>query len=258
MKVLPPGSILQNMYLKERLQKNNWHSFLEIGAGNGYLSNILLQSGMSGVGCDLNESACANNKILNEKYLKEAKYSVFNEDFLLLNQGKKYDLIISSMVIEHLPDNILVDFINKSKTQLTENGSFVCFVPASMKNWGIEDDIAGHIKRYEFADFKAFDTKFQLSVAHIAGLTYPLSNLLLKLSNYLIKKNESKVLNLSQKEKTIYTGNRDVAYKTTFPAFLGVFLNEIVMFPLHLIQKIFVKNPNSLVIYCELNAKKTN
>lgn len=255
MKILPPGNILQNLYLKERLSKQKWNNFLEIGSGNGYISNVLLRKGLSGVGCDLNKSACENNKSLNQKYVSKNKYKVYNQNFLDLDTSQKYDLIISSMVIEHLKEGELTKFIEKSKELLSENGNIVFYVPASMKHWGIEDEIAGHIKRYEFEDFKKMGDKYSLGIQHIAGLTYPLSNIFFNLSNKLIKKSESKVLKLSQREKTIYTGNRNVPYKTTFPPVFAIFLNDLVLYPFHLLQKSFKKNKNSLVIYCELFKK---
>jgi len=252
MKILPPGNILQNMYLKERVNKNNWKSFLEIGSGNGYISRILLKKGMSGVGCDLNESACQNNKVLNREFIDSNKYQVFHQDFIELDASQKFDLIISCMVIEHLETSELENFVQKCKELLNPNGTILFLVPASMKYWGIEDEIAGHIKRYEFDDFKYFEEKFNLKPTHLAGLTYPMSNWLFELSNALIKKNESKILELSQKEKTVYTGNRNVPYKTTFPSVFGLFLNETFLYPLHFLQKQFRRNSNALVIYCEL------
>jgi hypothetical protein len=125
-----------------------------------------------------------------------------------------------------------------------------------MRHWGIEDEIAGHIKRYEFEDFNEFESLFDLKINHISGLTYPLSNWLIKISNFIINKNESSKLKLSQKERTVYTGNREVSYKTTFPSIFTLILNKYVMWPFHLLQLLFSKNKNSLVIYCELKLKR--
>lgn len=254
--VLPPGNILQNLYIKERVRKNKPKNFLEIGSGNGHISNILLKFGIKGVGYDLNLSACDNNSILNKKYINSGIYEVINDDFLNLITETKYDLIISSMVIEHLPEDILKPFINKCKDLLSEGGTITFLVPSSMKHWGIEDEIAGHIKRYEREDFISFKEKYNLDVKNISGLTYPISNWLFHISNYLVKKEESSKLLLSQKEKTVYTGNRNVSYKTTFPLIFGAILNEVVLYPFHILQKIFANNKNCLVIYCELRFEK--
>ena len=251
MKVLPPGNILQNLYLKRRLKKLKASSFLEVGSGNGYISNVLLKAGLKGVGCDLNVGACANNSTLNKRFISNESYKVFNDDFVNCNLGK-FDIIISSMVIEHIPDDELHFFLVKMKKHLTENGTMIFFVPASMRHWGIEDEIAGHIKRYEYEDFHILGEKLDMKNNHSAGLTYPLSNWLYSLSNKIIAKKEKDKMNLSKKERTVYTGNRNVPYKTSFPKWFIIILNEVVMYPFYILQLIFRSNRNCLVIYCEL------
>ena len=252
MNILPPGNILQHIYLKERINKRHLTNFLDIGAGNGYISNELLSIGLTGIGCDLNQEACLNNHKLNASYVSQSKYRIHTGNFLELNTAEKYDLIISSMVIEHLPEDVLKQFLNKCKELLNKGGVIIFLVPSSMKYWGIEDEIAGHIKRYEYSDFVDFEKRYSLRATHIAGLTFPMSNILFRISNFLVGKFENSKLKLSQQEKTIHTGNREVPYKTSFPKVLGFILNEYVLLPLHLIQKLFIKNKNAMVIYCEL------
>ena len=256
---LPPGNILQYIYLKERLDSlktKSLKSFIEVGSGNGNVSKILLDKGFTGVGFDLNESACENNNERNGDYIKNGDYKVFNEDFILKEQDYKVDIVISCMVIEHMAADVLHDYFIKCKEVLNENGYIIIFVPSSMSHWGIEDEIAGHIKRYEFKDFKDFSKKYNLNINNLAGLTYPVSNIVFGISNRLIKNNESSKLNLSQKEKTIYTGNRKVKYKTTFPKVLNIILNPVILYPFHLLQKVFKNNKNNLVIYGELQKIK--
>jgi SAM-dependent methyltransferase len=249
MKALPPGNILQNIYLKNRLKGLKLKRFLEVGSGNGLLSNVILKSGLTGVGCDLNKGACENNKVLNSQYIQNKSYQVLNQDFMEFDESDKFDVIISAFVIEHLENSELEIFINKMKRLLSEDGKIILFVPSSMNYWGIEDEMAGHIKRYEFECFNDF---YKLKKQHIIGLTFPVSNILFGLSNFLVKKNESLKLNLTQKERTVYTGNRDVPFKTTYPSIFKFVLNEIVLYPFHLLQIIFGRNKNSMVIYCEL------
>ena len=60
----------------------------------------------------------------------------------------------------------------------------------------------------------------------------------------------------TQKEKTIYTGSREVNFKTDFPSYTAIFLNRFVLYPLHILQKIFSENKNSMVLYFELVKKQ--
>ncbi|MEM9023040.1 MAG: class I SAM-dependent methyltransferase [Bacteroidota bacterium] len=250
---LPPGNILQYLYIRQRvrkLKKAGKGSFVEVGAGNGYLSGLLLKAGFTGHGVDLNESACENNRTNNAAAIASGAYSVHHGDFFGLDV--KADIIISSMVIEHLPEEDLDRYFQHCRSILNPNGVIITLVPASMKYWGIEDEIAGHMKRYEFEDFQQLESRHDLQLRHVSGLTFPLSNVFFGLSNRLVRKGESDKLEMSQKEKTVYTGNRDVAYKTTFPTFLNIILNPVVMYPFHVLQMLFHRNRNSMVIYAEL------
>lgn len=251
-----PGSILQYIFIRNRLGKlfRQKSTFIEVGSGNGHLSNLLLSSGYEGTGVDLNASACENNKTLNAKAISAGKYKVLHNDFAEVHGGP-YDFLISSMVIEHIPDEALMKFIEKAKAMVKDGGTMVFLVPSNMKAWGIEDEIAGHVKRYSFAEINALAEKAGLSVEMRAGLNYPLSNWLLSLSNRLVKRHEGHMNNKTDLEKTVYTGNRSVKYKTVFPAYLNVVLNEVVLWPFHLLQLLNRNNESSLIMYFELKKK---
>jgi len=255
---LAPGSILQHLFVRERVRlllKENKKYFIEVGSGNGYISNLLLNQGMEGIGVDLNESACINNNLLNESFIKNGKYKVVHGDFLDIDMNTKFDLVISSMVIEHLPEKYLDKYFTKSKRILNKDGLISCLVPSAMKYWGIEDEIAGHMKRYEFHNFRLLADTYNLTVQKLAGLTFPISNVLFRISNFLVKKFESDKLKLSQLDKTVYTGNRNIPYKTTFPKVFNLVLNPIVLYPFHVLQKMFLSSSNAMVIYAELKIK---
>ena len=52
---LPPGTILQLMYLNERISKLKPGSFIEVGPGSGEVSNVLLKKGWRGCAYDLED-----------------------------------------------------------------------------------------------------------------------------------------------------------------------------------------------------------
>lgn len=258
MSILAPGNILQNLYIKGRIRSIKPATFCEIGSGNGHVSRILLEMGLTGKGYDLNESACENNAELNSKYIQEKKYSVSNGDFLAERSGEKYDFIFSCMVIEHLDDPTLEKYFQRCKEVLAPGGTIAVFVPANMSYWGIEDEIAGHFKRYTFKDFKDIAGRFNIDIRDMAGLTYPISNWLFKLSNKLVSKNEGYKSSLSMQEQTVLSGNRDIKFKTSFPWYTGVILNPVVMYPFHILQRMNRNNESSMVIYCEFKNSGKN
>ena len=260
---LAPGNILQNMYLKKRIVTNkqtNKLTFIELGSGNGNISNILLKLGLSGIGFDLNKDACILNENLNEIFIKKGDYEVLNNDFFNYKR-KKVDIIISSHTIEHFPEDLLKNFFIKAKSLLKNNGTIISLVPSSMKYWGIEDETVGHYRRFEFQDFIKIAKDNNFIIKNIAGLTYPLSNILFKLSNYLIDRKEAWKKDLSKEEQTKLSssgGAKQVKYKTNFPYWFKYIINEITMYPFYLLQLFFKKNRDSMVIYCEYEIRGQN
>lgn len=251
---IAPGSILQRMYLKNRIEKNllRGKKFLEVGAGTGYQSRILLEAGMTGKGLDLNIESCKTNQELNASFISQGLYEVEHKNFFDENPNEKYDLILSCMVIEHLPDEDVFKYFEQCKKYLKAGGIIITLVPSCMKYWGIEDEVAGHFKRYQFSDFDKIGQQCQLKIHHMAGLTYPISNILFGLSNKLVNKAESHKKNLSMEERTVNSSSRKVLFKTDYPWYFKLALNSITLSPFYFLQNLNRKNPDAMVIYCEL------
>jgi SAM-dependent methyltransferase len=252
---LAPGSILQRMFFRERVRRllPKPATFLEIGAGRGHLSRLLLQCGHAGTGMDLNPDACAFNRALNGDFIGAGRYEVLEENFLDHDPpDTKYDLIFSCMVIEHICAEDLDQYFTRALQLLKTAGVIVQFVPASMKYWGIEDEIAGHFKRYTRGCFHRLAEEHGLQVRLLTGLTYPISNWLFPISNRLVCRAEGYKRGLPPQDRTVLSGNRDVPMKTTFPAWMKLFLNGLTLRPFHIMQKWFGGHEDAMVLYCEL------
>lgn len=255
MNTLPPGTILQLMYLRERLEKILPGRFIEIGPGGGHTSALLLELGWRGTSYDLESRTVERLRTRFSREISDGRYAVYNQDFLALapSEGNKVNLIISSMVIEHLNDDLESKFMHQSRKFLHNDGLMIGLVPASPSHWGIEDDIAGHRRRYTRETLRLLTNNNNWSIRHLTGLTYPVSNILLPISNFLVRRTEKTKTTLPNIEKTKASGIRNVQFKTTFPSILSLVLNRHVLFPLHWLQKLFSSSPNSLVLYFEAN-----
>lgn len=254
MVVLPPGTLLQLMYLDERLKAIVPGRFIEIGPGSGEITNRLLKAGWVGTVHDLSSETLTKIKKRFAPEIAAGRLTVMLGDYLnsmSFPAEDRADLIISCMVMEHLDDESERKFMELSATRLKAGGRMIGFVPASSRHWGIEDDIAGHCRRYTRDSLLTLVRTSGWMISHIAGLTYPVSNLLLPLSNFLVQRHEASKLNLSSVERTKHSGRRNVRFKTHFPAVLKLFLNELTMLPLYWIQKIFSNSGGALVLYFE-------
>jgi SAM-dependent methyltransferase len=249
--ILPPGTILQQMYFKERLQKLPRGHFVEVGAGQGIVSKTLLDLGWSGSAYDLNDESLAVASEVNRPAVSEGRYRVVHRNWLDTQPEAPSDLVVSCMVIEHLDDTDEGRYFERVRNGLAPGGTGVLFVPAGPAYWGIEDEIAGHFRRYTFDELRNRIERHGLRVRHMAGLTFPVSNLLFPVSEFLVRRAERQKMALTVQERTELSGNRTVKFKTTFPKALRLLLNETVLYPLHLLQKLNAGNGRSMVIYAE-------
>lgn len=253
MVILPPGTLLQLMYLDARLENIPAGRFIEIGPGSGEITNRLLRAGWVGTVYDLSAETIEAIKRRFESEIVAGRLSVMVGDYLSSSvaQDERVDLIISCMVMEHLDANAECSFMQHSARCLKAGGRMIGLIPASPRHWGIEDDIAGHCRRYTRAAIHDLARENGWAIRHIAGLTYPVSNLLLPVSNALVRRHEASKLVLSSIERTKHSGHRKVQFKTHFPAVLKLILNEWTMLPLYWVQKMFSNSDSALVLYFE-------
>jgi len=249
--VRPPGTILQHMYFKERLKRVPAGRFVEIGVGEGALSALLLEMGWTGTGYELNERTLDIAASVNRRHVEQGRYVLKNEDWLNTPRDAPVDLIVSCMVLEHLNDEDERRYLVKCRDELSNTGVAVLFVPAGARYWGVEDEIAGHFRRYSFEDMAKKCESAGLNVRHMTGLTYPLSNLLLPITEFLVARQEADKAALSMSERSRASRSRNVKFKTTFPPLLSVVLNEYVLYPFHLVQKLLGNSPGAMLLYVE-------
>ncbi|MFL0647392.1 hypothetical protein AB7310_05915 [Cylindrospermopsis raciborskii UAM/DH-BiRr] len=141
------------------------------------------------------------------------------------------------MVLEHLNTEEESSYFITTRNILDEKGTAILLVPSCPDYWGCEDEIAGHYRRYTFAEIRQKLSSFGFAVKDLAGLTYPISNILYPVSELLVSRAESKLKSQTMLARTQRSGNRNVFLKTNFPNILGLVLNELTMYPFHLLQK---------------------
>lgn len=255
--VQPPGTILQHMYLAERFAGMKPGTFLEVGSGRGLVSQLLLNLGWTGVGFDLSAEAREQSLKLNKNYVACGKYEVAHCNWLESEDRDKYDLIISCFVLEHLDDEQEARYLNKAAAQLKSGGRVALMVPANSRLWGLEDEIAGHYRRYDRDDLHSKLTKAGLNCNHLAGLNFPVSNILHPLTKLVLRANnmKRKVASKSLNERTISSGTWKIPMLNSFPQLFAIGLNPFVMWPFHVVQKLTSNNKNCVVLYAEATTK---
>lgn len=256
MTVLPPGTILQLLYLKERLSRYAPGRFIEVGPGSGEIAHILLELGWTGICFDLEPKIIFDLGVRFKKEIAEKRLITITRSFISAEIFEQVDLVVSCMVMEHLNNDAEAAYMAKSASCLSLNGIMMGLVPASPAHWGIEDEIAGHYRRYTRESLSHLVTASNWKMLHLIGLTVPVSNVLLPISNFLVGKCEKHKLKYSTTERTKLSGRRSVKYKNYFPQIFAALLNPVVLFPLHLLQKVFGRSPLALVLFFEAKPKR--
>jgi hypothetical protein len=239
------------MYLGERLRSLPAGQFLEIGPGSGEITSLLLGQGWTGKAFDRDAETINRLSVRFADEIAEGRLTLVHDNYLLASIDIRVNLVISCMVMEHLEDDEQLAFLARSAAALHLGGRMIGLVPASPRHWGIEDDIAGHCRRYTRGGLTALLAASGWQMVHVAGLTFPVSNLLLPLSNFLVRKQERAKLMLSQSQRTTESGRRQVRFKTHFPTVLALVLNELCLAPWHLLQKLCMDSERALVLYFE-------
>ena len=149
MLVLPPGTLLQLMYLKERIAQIPIGEFIEVGPGSGEITNLLLNAGWVGRCYDLDGTTTQRLTHRFNHAVRDSRLQIIKDNFISTGHLlPKVDLVISCMVMEHLDDAEQSMFLNQARDCLKPNGRMIGLVPASERYWGIDDEIAGHFRRY--------------------------------------------------------------------------------------------------------------
>ena len=254
MTVIAPGSSLQVMYFSKQVHGMYGKTFLEIGPGYGHLTQVLINAGLTGTAIELSMTSSERLKQRFSESIHDGSLTIKNENFL--TAGKlmtQFDLIVSAMVIEHLNSSDEHAFIQKCYDSLRDGGVLMLFVPANPKYWSIEDEVSGHFRRYTRQGLIKLVEPQNFRAIEVDGLTYPLSNILLPLSNLLVRRSESSNLDLERKDRTLLSGHREVMFKTIFPEYFRLILNRFSLYPFYLLQRIFKNHPNSMVIFLRAN-----
>ncbi len=126
------------LYIKEILT-NTEDRILDFGCGFGQLIIALRKSGFSKVeGADINTAAIES---LNARQITVHNLAL-DADFYKRNSGK-YDFIIMSHVLEHIPKSEIIELLILVRTLLVPGGSLIVMVPNAQSNtgcyWAYED-----------------------------------------------------------------------------------------------------------------------
>jgi SAM-dependent methyltransferase len=126
---------------------------LEHGAGTGLLSDAMLERGASSM--VLTEPEPHLVDILRQRFRGRAEVEIFRgtvDAYYAEKGGRIVDTIVSSNVLEHVPDD--VGCLGIMRELLVPGGSLGLYVPARPELYGEADRQVGHQRRYRRRELK--------------------------------------------------------------------------------------------------------
>ncbi|GAC1613345.1 MAG: class I SAM-dependent methyltransferase [Candidatus Dormibacteraceae bacterium] len=233
----PPGTWCQNQAVVEMVRRTGARTFLEVGCGRGAVSALLCRDGLTGSGMDFSAEAVAEAEVTLAPYLAGGSYQLLAGDFLESELAAKVDLVLSLMVMEHVEDDL--GFLRRLADNARVGGFVAVAVPGIPAAWGVEDEIAGHFRRYDKSALAAVYRAAGLEVESIHSVGVPVANLLLLLGNAAIRRSREAALQRSREDGTKQSGIWAIPYKTVFPAPFKLILNRFALAPFIYGQRLF-------------------
>jgi SAM-dependent methyltransferase len=247
-KLEPPGTWCLYEALFQMLRGIPGHRFLEVGCGAGSTSLKLLEKGYTGTGIDFSPAAIEEASQKLAPYIQDGKYQLQQANLLEgPSPDNNFDFAMSFFVMEHVEND--TDFLKALKSRVRSGGYVIISVPGRKDKWGIEDETAGHYRRYDRQDLVDVIENAGLAHPEVWSLGVPVSNIIFGLSNRAIKNSpEDKKRRLSKEDQTKSSGVRNIPYKTVFPPFFKAILNPVALQPAFIMQRCFYKSGMGLTM----------
>jgi SAM-dependent methyltransferase len=233
---VPTPTFLYRNYLYEKIisKFSRKNKYLLMGVGTGYFLNKMESLGFQGKAIDISTEAIKIAKL----NTNPAKTDIQFGDILKYKNNKKYDLVLSFEVLEHIKDDQLA--INNIHKLLKNNGTFVFSVPAHMSKWGEMDTMGGHFRRYERHELIQKLKVAEFKIKTIWTFGFPFLNLVQSISRtgFFTRNN----LNVSKTAKTKKSGIR-LDYD---PKFRFLLSNNFILTPMFKLLDLFVTTDRGL------------
>lgn len=235
----PPGTFCQTAAVWDLLDRDA-KTFADVGCGGGSTSRELCRRGLHGLGIDLSGEAVEVAREALAPYIAEGRYRVVHGDAREV-ASPRVDAAVSMMVAEHVPDDTA--FVRTVASLVKPGGQVIIGVPGRRDRWGYEDEVVGHLRRYERDDLERLLRAAGLEDVRVWSVAVPVANLLFHVGNRMVRRGtDAEVAAQSAQRQTESSGIREIPWKTVFPRWCGLLLNRYTLYPLFVLQRLFYRS----------------
>lgn len=166
-----PRFLMRRDVVLRRMDASPRGRVLEIGCGAG---SLLADLATRGFACTAMETAPAARALARRMLADHPDIVV--HDALREDWVGAFDYLLAFEVLEHIEDD--AGALRSWLRCLRPGGRVLLSVPAHARRWTATDTWAGHVRRYDRADFLALSAREGLSDARCDNYGFPLGNLL--------------------------------------------------------------------------------
>jgi SAM-dependent methyltransferase len=244
----PPGTLCQTAAVVDMLARDAT-TFVDVGCGSGSISRELCRRGLTGLGIDASAEAVVVARATLAAYIDAGRCDVMQGDVHVV-RGAPRDVGVSLMVAEHLHDDAA--FVRAVARLVKPGGQVIIGVPGRKDRWGYEDDVVGHLRRYERDDLARLLHDAGLEHVRVWSVSVPVANLLFHLGSRLVRRHTTgEIAAQSASDQTATSGIREIPWKTVFPSWCAWVLNRRTLAPLFLLQRVFYRSSLGLTLLGE-------
>lgn len=206
-------------------------TFLEMGAGTGYMTRRFLDRGFTGacydLGADSREMIRANVASYGERINVVDNVSQLSPS--------SFDYLLAFEVLEHIEDDAkaLADWVR----YLKPGGRVLISVPAHARKYGRSDLLVGHMRRYEKSQLESLLEGAGFEQIRIVNYGFPITEVTRRVSNALVKGDRS-YDQMSPTERSIRSAQ---AKPKAINRVLGIFSGKLVA-PFRVVQRWFYRH----------------
>jgi SAM-dependent methyltransferase len=205
--------------------------------------------GLSGVGIDFGADAItATTELLSEE-IHSGKFRTILADMASMPKlNQKFNLVISMMVVEHVEADS--DFVRQLVDHVSVGGTLVIAVPGRKNKWTFEDEIVGHVRRYERHELEELLSGVGIQNAVVWSVGVPTVNMLARVGDRMVKRHADDVRpSMDARQQTEHSGLQQIPFKTSFPKIFRLLLNRWILWPLFFLQRRFYHSRFGIVLF---------
>jgi SAM-dependent methyltransferase len=176
-----PKLILRESAVDDLMKDWPTGSFLETGAGTGYMTRKLLQKGYHGACFELGQAA----RGMLRTNLADSASTINVLDSLDELGSQTFDYLFTFEVLEHIENDL--EALLQWTSYLKVGGRILLSVPAHQRKYGKSDELVGHVRRYERAQMLGLLEDAGYGDIRLINYGFPISEISRPLSNVIAK-----------------------------------------------------------------------